>query len=67
MGDKTFGDRSKVCETLGTMGKKAATNEVISALIFAMGDTEIRWNACAALVNIGEKVVTTVIDILINA
>ena len=33
------------------MGEKAATNEVISKLVGALGDEseDVRWNACEAL------------------
>jgi HEAT repeat protein len=52
------------------MGKKAATNEVITKLVSALGDQShsVRWNACEALGKIGEKAATNeVITKLVTA
>jgi HEAT repeat protein len=45
------------CEALGKIGEKAATNEVITKLVSALGDEsdEVRRNACEALGKMGEK------------
>jgi hypothetical protein len=42
------------------MGEKAATNEVITKLVSALGDQSenVRRNACSALRNMGEKAAT---------
>jgi hypothetical protein len=51
------------------MGEKAATNEVISKLVNALGDESeyVRSNACSALGGLGEKAVTNeVISKLLN-
>ena len=39
------------CEALGKMGEKAATNEVITKLVSALGDQSeyVRSSACEAL------------------
>ncbi|CAF0784462.1 unnamed protein product [Adineta steineri] len=59
-----------VCKTLGAMGEKAATNEVISALFNTLQDADsyVRQSACDALRAMGEKTATNeVISSLINA
>jgi HEAT repeat protein len=45
------------CYALGEMGEKAATNEVITKLVSALGDQSdgVRGNACYALGKMGEK------------
>ncbi|CAF4941461.1 unnamed protein product, partial [Rotaria socialis] len=60
----------RACEALGKLGEKAATNEVIAALINATRDedSDVRWNACQALGKLDEKAATNeVIAALINA
>ena len=50
--------------------EKAATSEVITALVTAMGDENdsVRWYACRALGALGEKAATTeVIAALVTA
>jgi hypothetical protein len=52
------------------MGEKAATNEVITKLVSALGDQsdDVRMNACEALGKIGEKAATNeVITKLVSA
>ncbi|CAF4816737.1 unnamed protein product, partial [Rotaria magnacalcarata] len=63
-------NRKAACEALGGIGEKAATPEVIDALIHAMGDEDdsIRTSACITLRNIGEKAATPeVIAALVHA
>ncbi|CAF3555646.1 unnamed protein product [Rotaria socialis] len=62
--------RWNACTVLGKLGEKAATNEVIAALINAMRDESsgVRQKACAALGELGEKAATNeVIAAFINA
>ena len=49
--------RYGACEVLGNIGKKAATNEVITKLVSALGDKneDVRSKACEALGQMGEK------------
>ena len=57
------------CRALGALGEKAATSEVITALVTAMGDENysVRSNACA-LGALGEKAATSeVIAALVTA
>jgi HEAT repeat protein len=52
------------------MGEKAATSEVITKLVSALGDESqyVRWNACEAFGKIGEKAATSeVITKLVSA
>ena len=44
----------------GQIGEKAATNEVITKLVSALGDQseDVRMSACEALGQIGEKAAT---------
>ncbi|CAF4508317.1 unnamed protein product, partial [Rotaria sp. Silwood2] len=61
---------SKAWETLRKIGQKAATNEVITALLNALLDQEshVRTRACKTLANIGEKAATNeFIAALLNA
>ena len=54
----------------GQIGGKAATNEVITKLVSALGDdsTHVRWSACEALEKMGGKAATTeVITKLVTA
>ena len=58
------------CRALGALGEKAATSEVITALVTAMGDENdsVRSNACQALGALGEKAATSeVIAALVTA
>ncbi|CAF1422781.1 unnamed protein product [Didymodactylos carnosus] len=58
------------CEALGKLGEKAATSEVIRALLNALGDENdaVRSSACEALGNMGDKAATSeVIRALLNA
>ncbi|CAF0987424.1 unnamed protein product [Adineta steineri] len=52
--------RIQACKALGQIGEKAATNDVIAALMTAMQDTNsiVRSQACKALGQIGEKAAT---------
>ena len=62
--------RWNACEALGALGEKAATSEVITALVTAMGDENgsVRGNACRALGALGEKAATSeVITALVTA
>ncbi|CAF4897024.1 unnamed protein product, partial [Rotaria sp. Silwood2] len=59
-----------VCEALGKIGEKAATNKVITALLNALRDQQslVRWAACEALAQIGKKApANEVITALLNA
>ena len=53
--------RKSACEALGEMGEKAATNEVITKLVSALGDQRmldifrVSMYAREALVKMGEK------------
>ncbi|CAM4789210.1 unnamed protein product, partial [Rotaria magnacalcarata] len=61
--------RREACKALGNLGEKAATIEVIAALIDATRDEnrEVGVEACEALGNLGEKAATSeVIAALIN-
>ncbi|CAF4374726.1 unnamed protein product, partial [Rotaria magnacalcarata] len=62
--------RAAACATLGNFGEKAATNEVIAALINATRNEDyyVRSKACEALGKLGEKAATDeVVAALINA
>ena len=45
----------------GRLGKKAATNEVISRLVISLGDSDwdVRLSACETLGILGEKAATS--------
>ncbi|CAF1086241.1 unnamed protein product [Adineta ricciae] len=62
--------RSWACDTLGGIGEKAATKEVMDGLLEALttGDNSLRSTACDALSRMGKKAATKeVIDALIEA
>ena len=70
MGDENDSVRGNACRALGALGEKAATSEVITALVTAMGDENdsVRSNACRALGALGEKAATSeVITALVTA
>ena len=52
--------RWRACRALGTIGKKAATKEVIAALVQALADkdSDVRQSACNALGKMSEKAAT---------
>ncbi|CAF3904202.1 unnamed protein product [Adineta steineri] len=58
--DKTEMVRCNAYKTLGNIGEKAATHEVITKLINALEHESewVRWDACKALGSIGEKAAT---------
>jgi HEAT repeat protein len=67
---REVGVRVNACRALGSMGVKAATNEVITKLVSALGDESHHagLNAGRALGKIGEKAVTNeVITKLVSA
>ena len=53
--------RRQVFNTVGTMGEKVATSEVISGLVSALADKDscVRSSACEALGKMGEKAATS--------
>ena len=59
--DQSASVRSNACLALGSIGGKAATNEVISKLVCALEDqsASVRSSACEALESMDKKVVTS--------
>ena len=60
LNDEDWDVRTGACEALGSIGEKAATNEVINGLVKALNDEHeyVRRGACEALAAIGEKAAT---------